>query len=55
MHRYYQPEAETMPVEDIKKLQEEKLIKQAKLVFDKYFMNSPVFKLTQHIGAFSFA
>lgn len=31
---YYQPEAETMQVEDIKKLQEEKLIKQVKHVYD---------------------
>ncbi|MBQ3266045.1 MAG: phenylacetate--CoA ligase [Ruminococcus sp.] len=36
---YYQPEAETMQVEDIKKLQEEKLIKQVKYVYDnvKYY------------------
>ena len=37
--KFYQPEAETMPVEDIKKLQEEKLIKQVKYVYDnvKYY------------------
>lgn len=34
MHNYYQPDAETMQVEDIKKLQEEKLIKQVKHVYD---------------------
>ena len=36
---YYQPEAETMQVDDIKKLQEEKLIKQVKYVYDnvKYY------------------
>lgn len=36
---YYQPAAETMQVDDIKKLQEEKLIKQVKYVYDnvKYY------------------
>ncbi len=40
MHNhYYQPEAETMPVENIKKLQEEKLKKQVRHVYDnvKYY------------------
>ncbi len=39
MQKFYQPEAETMQVEDIKKLQEEKLIKQVKYVYDnvKYY------------------
>ena len=39
--KYYQPEAETMQVEDIKKLQEEKLIKQVKYVYDnvEYYRN----------------
>ncbi len=32
--RYYQKEFETMPVEDIKKLQSEKLVKQVKHVYD---------------------
>ena len=32
--RYYQKEIETMPVEDIKKLQSEKLVKQVKHVYD---------------------
>lgn len=32
--RYYQPEIETMPVEEIKKLQSEKLVKQVKHVWD---------------------
>ena len=32
--KYYQPEIETMPVEDIKKLQSEKLVKQVKHVYD---------------------
>ena len=32
--KYYQPEIETMPVEDIKKLQSEKLVKQVKHVWD---------------------
>ena len=39
--RYYQPEIETMPVEDIKKLQSEKLVKQVKHVYDNvpYYRN----------------
>ncbi len=39
--RFFQPEAETMPVEDIKKLQEEKLIKQVKYVYEnvEYYRN----------------
>ncbi|MBE5815070.1 MAG: phenylacetate--CoA ligase [Clostridiales bacterium] len=32
--RYYQPEIETMPVEEIKKLQSEKLVKQVRHVYD---------------------
>ncbi len=32
--RYYQPEIETMPVEEIKKLQSEKLVKQVKHVYE---------------------
>ena len=32
--RYYQPEIETMPVEDLKKLQSEKLVKQVKHVYE---------------------
>ena len=32
--RYYQPEIETMPVEEMKKLQSEKLVKQVKHVYD---------------------
>ena len=32
--RYYQPEIETMPVEEIKKLQNERLVKQVKHVWD---------------------
>ena len=32
--KYYQPEIETMPVEDIKKLQSEKLVKQVKHVYE---------------------
>ena len=32
--KYYQPEFETMPVEEIKKLQSEKLVKQVKHVWD---------------------
>ncbi len=41
MHNYFQPDAETMQVEDIKKLQEEKLIKQVKHVYDnvEYYRN----------------
>ena len=37
--RYYQPEIETMPVEDMKKLQSEKLVKQVKHVYEnvKYY------------------
>ncbi len=38
--RYYQPEAETMPVEDIKKLQSEKLVKQVRHVYE----NVPYYK-----------
>ena len=39
--RYYQKEIETMPVEDIKKLQTEKLVKQVKHVWDNvpYYSN----------------
>ena len=33
MERYYQPEIETMPVEELKKLQSEKLVKQVKHVY----------------------
>ncbi len=38
-NRYFQKEFETMPVEDIKKLQDEKLVKQVKYVYDnvKYY------------------
>lgn len=38
---YYQKEAETMPVEDIKKLQSEKLVKQVKHVYEnvEYYRN----------------
>ena len=32
--KYFQPEAETMPVEEIKKLQSEKIVKQVKHVYD---------------------
>ena len=32
--RYHQKEIETMPVEDIKKLQSEKLVKQVKHVYE---------------------
>ncbi len=37
--KYYQPELETMPVEEIKKLQDEKLVKQVKHIYDnvKYY------------------
>ena len=37
--KYFQPEIETMPVEELKKLQEEKLIKQVKYVYEnnKYY------------------
>lgn len=34
MQRYYQKEFETMPVEEIKKLQSEKLVKQVRHVYD---------------------
>ena len=39
--RYYQKEFETMPVEDIKKLQSEKLVKQVKHVYENvpYYRN----------------
>ncbi|MBR5279311.1 MAG: phenylacetate--CoA ligase [Clostridia bacterium] len=39
--KYYQPEFETMPVEDIKKLQSEKLVKQVKHVYEnvEYYRN----------------
>ena len=38
-NKYFQPEAETMPVEEIKKLQDEKLVKQIRYVYDnvKYY------------------
>ena len=38
-NRYFQKEFETMPVEDIKKLQDEKLVKQVEYVYDnvKYY------------------
>ena len=38
-NKYFQPEYETMPAEDIKKLQDEKLVKQVKYVYDnvKYY------------------
>ena len=38
-NRYFQKEFETMPAEDIKKLQDEKLVKQVKYVYDnvKYY------------------
>ena len=37
--KYFQPEIETMPVEELLKLQEEKLIKQVKYVYEnnKYY------------------
>lgn len=40
-NRYYQKDIETMPVEEIKKLQEEKLIKQVKHVYEnvEYYRN----------------
>ena len=38
--RYYQKEIETMPVEDLKKLQSEKLVKQVKHVYE----NVPYYK-----------
>ena len=38
--RYYQKEIETMPVEEIKKLQSEKLVKQVKHVYE----NVPYYK-----------
>ena len=31
---YYQPEIETMPVEEIRKLQNEKFVKQVKYVYE---------------------
>ena len=34
VRKYYQPEAETMPVEEIKRLQSEKLVKQVKHVYE---------------------
>ena len=34
IRKYYQPEIETMSVEEIKKLQSEKLVKQVKHVYD---------------------
>ena len=34
MKRYYQPEIETMPVEQIKALQSERLVEQVKYVYD---------------------
>ena len=39
--RYFQPEIETMPVEDLKKLQSEKLVKQVKHVYENvaYYRN----------------
>ena len=39
--RYYQKEIETMPVEEIKKLQSEKLVKQVRHVYDNvpYYRN----------------
>ncbi len=39
--RYYQPEIETMPIEDLKKLQSEKLVKQVKHVYEnvEYYRN----------------
>ncbi len=38
-NKYFQPEYETMPVEEIKKLQDEKLVRQVKYVYDnvKYY------------------
>ncbi len=38
-NKYYQPEYETMPVEEIKKIQDEKLVRQVKYVYDnvKYY------------------
>lgn len=39
-NRYYQPEFETMPADDIKKLQSEKLVKQVKHVYE----NVPYYK-----------
>lgn len=37
---YFQPEIETMPVEEIKKLQSERLVKQVKHIYD----NVPFYK-----------
>ena len=34
VRKYYQPEVETMPVEEIKRLQSEKLVKQVKHVYE---------------------
>ena len=39
---YFQPEIETMPVEEIKKLQSERLVKQVKHIYD----NVPFYKNT---------
>ena len=41
MSHYYQPEIETMPVEDLKKLQSEKLVKQVRHVYEnvEYYRN----------------
>lgn len=41
MNQYYQPEIETMPVEDMKKLQNEKFLKQVKNVYEnvEYWRN----------------
>lgn len=37
--KYFQPEMETMPVEEIKKIQDEKLVKQVRYVYEnvKYY------------------
>lgn len=34
MEKYYQPEIETMPLEEMQKLQSERLVKQVKHVWD---------------------
>ena len=34
MKNYYQPEIETMPVEELQKLQSERLVKQTQYVYD---------------------
>ena len=41
MANYYQKEIETMPIEEMKKLQSEKLVKQVKHVYDNvpYYRN----------------